>query len=174
MASRVTIRADHTKAFATAVSAAASRALNRAISTVRTDVTRKLAKELGLAQTPIRERLEIQSASPKRLEATLVVSSKPVPLIEYAARQTKPGVTYRGPQGRRLLRGSFIARMRSGHVGVFKRRTRKRLPIFERVGAPLPLVALKAKILESALAIGEAEFQKRLTHELGRALGEGG
>lgn len=169
---RVTIRADQTGRIFSAVDQAAIRALNRAIASVRTDATRRLAQEMGLRAKTVRDRLKIIPAKNGQLEATLVVGGKRIPIKEFAARQTRQGVTYRGPGGARtLIKSAFIAKMRSGHIGVFERRTTKRLPIVERFGASLPFVAVKQKILQAGLAVGEAAFRKNLEHELGRALG---
>jgi minor tail protein Z (GPZ) len=176
--SRVTIR-DHTKPLLAKIQRATARALNRAIVTVRVDVLKKLATETRVKQAVIRERLEIQRATPQRLEATCVVSAKPIPLIAFGAKQSKAGVMVAGG---RLRRGVFIATMRSGHKGVFARRhpslSRKGKPrsspglkIVEQAGPSLPAVATRQRILESALAVGEAAFQTRLKAELQHELG---
>lgn len=64
---------------------------------------------------------------------TMQVSGRPVPLIEFPHRQTKRGVTVSVNAGRspQLVKGAFIARMKSGHEGIFRRRGEKRLPIDE-------------------------------------------
>lgn len=61
------------------------------------------------------------------------VGNAPTPVIELGARQTKKGVTFGINKGakRSLIRGAFIATMRSGHRGVFVRRGRARLPVDE-------------------------------------------
>jgi hypothetical protein len=176
--SRVTIK-DHTKPLLASIQRATARALNRAIVTTRQDVIKKLQTETGLKQATIRARLEIQRASPRQLEAAVVVSAKSIPLIEFGARQTPAGVvTARG----QFRRGAFLATMRSGHRGVFKRRsvTRPRrglprgspqLPIVEQTGPSLPAVAAKRQILKSAQAVGQAAFSARLPAELKHELG---
>jgi hypothetical protein len=131
-------------------------------------VIRKLQVETGLKQAVIRERLEIQRASPADLEAVVVVSSKSIPLIEFGARQTPAGVTTARGQFRK---SAFLATMRSGHRGVFRRRTKRRLPIREQTGPPLPAVAARAQILKSAQAVGQAAFSARLPAEIKHELG---
>lgn len=69
-------------------------------------------------------------------EWTLQVSGEPVPLIAYPHRQTKKGVSVSVNRGKRtLLAHAFIARMRSGHEGIFWRRGKGRLPIMELLGS---------------------------------------
>jgi hypothetical protein len=67
---------------------------------------------------------------------SVLVSGEPVPLIAYPARQTKKGVSVEVNRGKRtLVKGAFIATMKSGHRGVFRRRGKARLPIEELRGS---------------------------------------
>lgn len=64
------------------------------------------------------------------------VSGEPVPLVAYPARQTRRGVTVEVNRGKRtLIPGAFVATMKSGHQGVFRRRGPGRLPIDELRGS---------------------------------------
>lgn len=70
------------------------------------------------------------------LEWALRVSGEPIPLVAYPHKQTKRGVSVEVNRGKRtLVAGSFVAKMRSGHVGVFRRRGAARLPIDELRGS---------------------------------------
>lgn len=63
---------------------------------------------------------------------TMRVRGEPMPLGAFKFRQGKKGVYVTINKGnRRLIRGAFVARMRSGHVGVFARAGKGRLPINE-------------------------------------------
>lgn len=87
-----------------------------------------------------------------RLEWAIDVSSKPVPLAAYPHRQGRKGVSVEVNVGKRtLLEGAFVARMKSGHKGIFKRRGEKRLPIEERFGSR-PVDALLHKGESEAVA----------------------
>jgi len=164
---QVILRNDRTQAILTNIRPAIARALSRAIATVRTDTTRKLAAKTGLKQALIRDRLLVRPASRDRLEARMTVSHRAVPLIEEkGVAQVKTGV--RTPRG--IIRGGFIRTMRSGHRGAFRRKGRARLPIRELVSESLPRVSIEEGILASSQAVGEAAFTKNLTHELGRVI----
>jgi hypothetical protein len=168
----VTIRGDRTASLSRAFTRATVRALNRALASTKTDATRRLAAEMGVTAKVVRDRLKLQKATPDRLEAVLRITGKRLPLLALAARETKAGVTYRGPGGgRKTLKHAFIATVRSGHVAVWKRRGRARLPISEKFGASLPYVAIKQKILQATRDVGQESFRKNLEHELARALG---
>ena len=103
----------------------------------------------------------------------LDVSGEPVPLVAYPHRQTKKGVSVEVNRGKRtLLKGAFIATMRSGHVGVYRRRGQARLPIDELRGSR-PLDALLHKgeadgIAARGGASFEATFMRVLPMEIGK------
>jgi hypothetical protein len=70
------------------------------------------------------------------LEWAVRVSGEPVPLVAYPHRQTKKGVSVEVNRGKRtLLKESFVATMKSGHKGVYRRRGPGRLPIDELRGS---------------------------------------
>lgn len=89
----------------------------------------------------------------------------------YAQRNSGLGVQYqiRRAGGRKYVRSAFIAKMKSGHVGVFKRMHSKRLPIQELFGPSIPNVAERDVKLRNALKVDiSAKLNERLRHELGR------
>lgn len=70
------------------------------------------------------------------MEWAVDVSGEAVPLVAYPHRQTKRGVSVEVNRGKRtLLKGAFVATMRSGHEGVFRRKGKARLPIQELRGS---------------------------------------
>jgi hypothetical protein len=71
-----------------------------------------------------------------RFEWAVDVDGVPVPLVAYPHRQTKKGVSVEVNRGKRtLIAGSFVATMKSGHRGVFRRTGKARLPIDELRGS---------------------------------------
>lgn len=101
-------------------------------------------------------------------------SGAPVPVSEYPFRQTKRGVSVAINRGRRvLLSGAFVATMRSGHVGVFRRRGAKRLPIDEtfttRVSDVLRDTGLMPRLQARAQEVFTSSFARLLPLELAKA-----
>ena len=83
------------------------------------------------------------------MEWAVDVSGEPVPLGAYPHRQTKRGTSVEVNRGKRtLLKGAFVATLRSGHEGVFRRRGASRLPIDELLGS---------RPVDALLHEGEAE-----------------
>lgn len=68
------------------------------------------------------------------LEAKIILTGKSIPIIKFAARQTSTGVTFqiKRESGPKSIPHAFIAGMKSGHAGVFRRSGTHRLPIEER------------------------------------------
>lgn len=128
-----------------AMSKATLRALNRTADATRTRAVRAIQEDVGAtSQKSIRKFIAVDRASDRRQEARVIARSKGddrIPLYEMGprprqvARRRRPrgtGITY-GPQNK-FIAGAFIARMRSGHIGVFKRLTAKRFPVVELRG----------------------------------------
>lgn len=130
---------------------AITRGLNRGIARIKTLVIRALADDTGLPNKEITKSVGTTNATFSRPYAMLVVTGRRIPLIKLDARQTQRGVSYAGRHGRAEVRGAFIATMRSGHRGVYRRfplpsaRTSpggwsKNLPITELEGPSLARV----------------------------------
>lgn len=114
--------------------------LNRTAQRASTVAVRAMQADLGAtSQKTIRRSMFTENASSNKPVATVKARGKRIPLIELNAkprtvskrRRNIAGITW--GKGRTIA-GSFIARMASGHIGVFKRRGKARLPIDELFG----------------------------------------
>lgn len=124
----------------------------------------------------------------------LNVSGKPVPLIAYPHRKkrgTKAGRKGRGGIGPRtpklagglivevntgkwtLVRGAFVATMKSGHQGIFRRRGAARLPIHELLGSRPVDALLHEGEKEAVSARGGASFSATFRRVLPLEIGKG-
>jgi hypothetical protein len=163
------------------VAKACAQAINKTLATGRATVTKRLAPELAIKQKLIREQIGVRKADYKTQRGYVTIRKKSLPLYDFnpipklplhearaaaATKGKKPpkrpavgiSVKVRPGRGRQVLAHTFIARMKSGHVGIFERAGRggKRVPrkvIKERWG-PTPLgVFLNAPgIAEDVLA----------------------
>lgn len=168
---------------------AAARAVNRTLSSLKTLASRGIAADLGLTRKFVDRSLRTQRATVAREIGTLSVGgyrderdrltpSGRIPLVAFGARGPEPsrgrgpGVRYRLPGGRGLATHAFLATMRSGHRGIFRRKGEAgRLPIGELYG-PSPTRVFKNKILQDALVNAEATLAKNLDHEIGWILSQ--
>lgn len=138
---------------------ALKRALRKAGATALRDMRSEASKRIR-ARKAIKPRYITRAITLRRTGGDVAdmtwavnVSGEAVPLVAYPARQTKKGVSVEVNRGKRtLVKGSFIATMKSGHKGVFRRTGKARLPIHELRGSR-PVDAL----LHEGEAAGVAE-----------------
>lgn len=126
---------------------AAMRAVNKSIVTLRAEAVRAARDKYAAKATDLRAGMSIRKASLTTLEALLTASGrKSLPLFAFSPRPAAPGkrppkgasVQVLKASGRKVVPGAFVARMRSGHLGLFKRDGSARLGIHELFG-PSPL-----------------------------------
>jgi hypothetical protein len=88
------------------------------------------------------------------------VSGKPVPLVDLPHSQTKRGVSVAvNAGGRKLLRSAFLATMKSGHEGIFRRVGSSRLPIKEAFTTRVSDVFNDQGVIPAVLGQAELKFQ---------------
>ena len=148
---------------------AASRALNKVGTWARSRIVKGLAAELGLRQSFLRKKhVGLRRATWRNLGAVVRTKGrKRIPLIEFQARETARGVSYRigRGSGRKRIVEAFIATMPGGHTGVYVRKTRRRLPIVEPFGPSV------THVFEQAMDTGRqivVESGSRLGMEIDR------
>ena len=104
-----------------AVATASTRTANRLIEQAKTAGLREISKIYGLGPRTFEKYVQITLARDGENEATIRVRGRELPVYLFDPRQTKAGVTVRIKGRRILIPGAFLARMRSGHIGVFAR-----------------------------------------------------
>lgn len=160
--------------------AAYARAINKAIAQARTQWVRYISKSAQLPYAYVRRATVVFHASAARPVATLTVSGRYLTLFRYAeAAGGKPFLLPSGVVAGRwgLHRGAFIARMPNGHISIFVRRSKKRLPIKQLYGPSVPRPLLNARKTdftpEATKAISDKINEVILPlalHEIGREI----
>lgn len=158
---------------------AIARTLRKAGSTamrdMRSEASKRIRARKRLKVGTVNAALSVRKAKDAGIagEWGIDVLGKPVRLIEYPHRQTKKGVSVEVNRGKRtLLLHAFIARMASGHEGVFRRRSKMRNPINELIGSR-PVDALLHQgeadgVAERGRASMTATFERLLPLEIGK------
>lgn len=156
------------------------RALNKTAERVKVGASREVRQAgYNLKASDIKRAMKISRATQSSLTATVTASGRPVPLIQYGARQTSKGVTVNVLSGRKLIPGAFIATMPSGHTGVFVREAGGRhkkvrkggkiswhgLPIRELFGPAIPDALANPAVRDAMRALIEEQFPIILEHE---------
>ncbi len=104
---------------------AASAAINRTVSTGKVRIARRIHGHINLRIGRIKEAMSVQKATVATMEGRIKFSRRPIPLIDYGAKDEYPTgvtVTVRHDKGEERLNSAFVRTMASGHEGVFIRR----------------------------------------------------
>lgn len=143
------------------------RALNKTARSARSFVSKEIRQTYRIAKSDLDPNLFIEKASRRRLVASLVAAGRRLAIIKFRAKQTATGVNVEIRRGRRkAVKGAFIARMRSGHVGVMRRRGKKRLPIAELRTIGVDAMMSSREIFSKARRFIEARFRKVFEQEI--------
>lgn len=99
-------------------------AVNRTLTGVKTDMARETQQRLALKQQRIKEDIKIaKKATTRDFSGRVSSSGQPVSFYQFGAKQRKKGVSVRvlKSEGRKTVRGAFIARGKYGNKMVFWR-----------------------------------------------------
>jgi len=171
------------------VDKAQGRALNLAARKGRVEASRRIRKHWNIKAKDVNQRLKVVAkANPGKLTAEIVARSRPFSLSYFGAKYYRGTTVQTKKSGRRLkrssgrsgvyvqiLRGgpqthlpdSFMIGLSSGHVGVFNRMGKARLPIREERAITLASMFQQAQVYDPAVkVIGKIwadEFTRQLT-----------
>jgi hypothetical protein len=150
---------------------AMARALNRTATTVRTTAVRWTRLNLNIKTGDVNKLIKQRRAVVHTLggaEATITVTAKAAPLSRFGARQTRKGVSVKVKRtgSRKVVKGAFLARLRSGHLGVFKRVGDARLPIKELFSTAVVQYLDDELILERLGNVARTRFEKAIDAEI--------
>lgn len=145
------------------------RGLNKTAANVQVSASLAIRKRRALPAKTVKQAMAIRKATSTRLVSTLVVTGRPIPLRDYAARQTKKGVTVAVTPGKRKLvehngNKGFIVGKIGGHV--FAREGTGRLPIKKLFGPSLPSTFVQAEVRRAWTATAQEAMPKRLAEEM--------
>lgn len=165
---------------------AVSKALNQANTGTKTDAARIVRTKYNLKAGDIKKTFEIdRRATPKSLIASTRSTGSRTPLVAFGARPAQPGgkkppggVSVMVGKSRKRVPGSFVAKMKNGHVGVFQRSGdygRNQDYELEKIEELHTLAVPQAIEWEENAQgkisdLGAARFEKRLDHQVNRAL----
>lgn len=160
------------------VEKAVAAALNRAAEGARTIAIKKVRERYYIQAKDVRETIEIKKAMINEPVAIIKASGSPLALSKFritpsnppAKRRKKPIIArvVRGEGG--PIRSAFVAKMQSGHIGVFRRVGKERLPITELYGPSVPQMLGHESVTEYIEEKARERLENRLEHEINRLL----
>jgi hypothetical protein len=157
---------------------AIANALNRAITTVASHVSREVRKEYNIKAKDVKATLKKVRATRANLSAMVSSQGEVVPLDRFKVSPKTPQPKRKKPikvavkkTGLKPLLGAFVADING--IKVFKRVTKHRLPIQRMFGPSIPQMLGNEEIRNKINREGEKMFYKRLDHEINRILSKG-
>ncbi len=152
------------------------RALNKVAAQAKVAASKEIrAAGYNMKAATIKQKITIKRAVSGDAVVVIRCSGRPLPLIQFGARETKSGVSVSVKHGRKLIKGAFIATMPTGHQGVYVRVGNQHkkvngkwhgLPIKELFGPSIP-AAFGNEVVQSALVrLVREKFPSILEHEI--------
>ncbi|WP_322199427.1 phage tail protein [Acutalibacter intestini] len=158
---------------------ALSSVIKRATSTVKTKSTKAVSEVYAISQKDIRAESNITVKTQMAdggVVGTVRYAGHAIPLYRFNVSPKRPA--YHEQVTAAVKRNStptalihaFTAQMKSGHIGIFERDTRPRLPVSEKYGPSVPGMAGNLEIVEQVEEAAQETIEKRLEHEIERIL----
>ena len=159
-----------------------SSAINRGLSHTKTQAFKQVKKVYAVKQSALNEATttKVQKASTGNLAGYVSFSGVKIPLYKFQVTPKEPrkGQKVRAAVmkgGGATFDSAFIAKMRSGHIGIFERITSRRLPIEEKMGLSAAQMVKNEVIMDQLTKEAQEKVDERLKHEIDRILnGYGG
>jgi hypothetical protein len=149
---------------------------NQALRVMQRDSTRAILGRKLMREGDVVKALPLVFPGRKAAIRDLVwrekVSGKPVPLSQFPHIQTKRGISVRVNVGggTKRIKSAFVATMRSGHVGIFRRKGKARLPLQELWTTRISDVMQDHGIIPAIEGAAYARMQSAFTRGLEREL----
>lgn len=158
---------------------AMTNAANRAIAKAKTEAFKGVTQEYKIKKGVISEYTKdsIKNATTSDLCATLIFAGQQIPLYKYSLTKQKypPGKVFAGQKTARAFEEAFIAKMSSGHIGIFQRTGKARKPIEQKMGSSMRSMVSNAVVMDQVYKEAQETFDTRIEHEIERLLaGYGG
>jgi hypothetical protein len=155
-----------------------SRAINRSAEAARTQAARSARETYNVKYQAILKTIKIQKAYPGFLQASVRSVGSPLSLMKFKVEPNRPQPKRKTPilvsvkkGSRKPFKDGFVAQMRSGHLNVFARTTKKRFPIKDFYGPPIPKMLGNESVIRYVEEKAMDVLDTRLEHEINRMLG---
>jgi len=161
------------------INKAINRAAKRAADTAKAESIRQESSEYTLPVSEIRGTITTRKISGGDIGAVMNISSSPFALTKFTGVTPNqvmppakgPVVTKVKKGGGATLKHAFVAKMKSGHMGVYEREGEKSLPIDQLFGPSTPsMFDANENVNEAVMKLAGETFDKRVQHELERLL----
>lgn len=168
-----------------AVPKAVANAINRAAQGGRTDAVKKANEKYVIKTGRVRETMEVKQANSAKLSASIISRGRTRALSYFKITPSKPpqrlpkvGVHAQAIRSRSggIIRRSFVAKMASGHIGVFHRikkltdRGEVEVKLHQHYGPSVPQMIGSKSVRTFVEEGAQRRLDERLDQEINRIL----
>jgi hypothetical protein len=146
------------------------RTLGRTTTKYRTVTTKEVRKTYNIKSKDLKNYIKLKRIS--AFERMFIIKGESIGLEYFRARQTKSGVSISVKRGERYrFKHAFMRKDTNGHIRVFERDGKERMPISRKFSLSVPQM-FNDKILKKGLDEAENTFEKEFEHNLDYYLGK--
>lgn len=145
----------------------AVRALNGVARKAHTKSGRITSRRMGIKVGAAKNEIKVKKANQSKHESEIVATFRPLSLKRFAPRQTKKGVTAKAWGRRKLYRGAFINKTKM-HGHVFRRSTKKSLPVRRLWGPDVPRTLASQSVQKYVLRHARRDMERSVRREYRR------
>lgn len=160
------------RAFASAINRGLSHAKSQAFRQAKAVYAVKASALNGASRT------RVKAAGAGSLAGHVLFSGVKIPLYQFNASSGKDGKRVRAGLKKGSLTAfdhAFAAKMRSGHIGIFERKSEKRFPIKEIMGLSAAQMVGNEVVIDELSEEARKKVEERVAHEIDRIInGYGG
>lgn len=165
------------KAFPNVAPKAMSAALNRTISTVKTDMRREAVASYEVKSSDVAKSISVKKASPSHLSAEAISMGRPIALSHFKFKPKQPmaGKTRRKVMvkikksegyGEIKRKPPAFVQNPNGATNIFAREGESRLPIKRLYSLSVPQMISNKEVLNRITEKAHATLEKRVEHEI--------
>ena len=158
-----------------------SNAINRGLSRIKSTAWKEVKQVYTVQNSALNAatNTRVQKASTGNLAGYVSFSGCKIPLYKFKVTPKQPGskkLVHASVKkgGGATFESAFIAAMKSGHIGMFEREGRKRLPVSEFMGLSAAQMVGEQTVSEQLQQEAQRLVEERLEHEIDRLLNLGG
>lgn len=155
------------------------RAINRSVDRAQTATVKKVRDRYYIKAGDVRKTIKVKKANYSDQIAIIRSTGSPVALSKFKITPSKPpqkrtkkpvrARVVKG-EGGELKRRAFVAKMKSGHIGVFERAGKSRYPINQFYGPSVPQMLGHKSVVTYVKERAKEQLVSRLDHEIERLL----
>lgn len=157
-----------------------SNAINRTLTTARSEAYKGVTKEYAITRKIINEYTKdtIKKASNSDVCGVLTFSGKQIPLYKYSGVKPKTpgkGKVFAGQKTPKAIEDAFYINVTANKAGIFVREGKSRTPISQLMGSSMRSMVSNAVVMDNIYEKAQETLDKRIDHEIERILaGYGG